>query len=140
MNGPPGPVAKESAGGGETAAVAQPSRELPAHLPLEQKDLPAPRKKNIEANVHPKKNIKLGTALDRHEEIKTTAQAGPMQSDSPGNPDSPSQGSGRLPGLAQALRFIPAMVRPEEPGMALAARAHWRELLGLRMVPVSCAK
>lgn len=98
LNGPPGPVAKESAGGGETAAVAQPSRELPAHLPLEQKDLPAPRKKNIEANVHPKKNIKLATALDRHEEIKTTAQAGPMQSDSPGNPDSPSQGSGKIAG------------------------------------------
>jgi protein TonB len=99
LEGPLGPAAKESAGGSETGAMVQASQEPPsAHLPLEQKDLPAPRKKNIEVNVHPKKNIKPATALDRHEEIKPTAQLDPAQSDSPGNPDSPWQGLGKIAG------------------------------------------
>ena len=85
LQGPLGPAVKES-------------QELPtAHLPREQKDLPAPRKKNIEA-VHPKKIIKPRTASDRHEEIKPTAQPDPAQSGSPGNPDSPSQGLGKIAG------------------------------------------
>jgi protein TonB len=84
LEGPLGPAAKES-------------RELPsAHLPQEQKDLPAPQKKNIKADVHPKKIIKPRTASDRHEEIKPTAQLDPAQSGSPGNPDSPSQGLGKI--------------------------------------------
>lgn len=99
LEGPLGPAAKESAGGSETGAMAQASQEPPsAHLPLERKDLPAPRKKNIEANVHPKKNIKPATAPARHKEIKPTAQLDPAQSDSPGNPDSPSQGLGKIAG------------------------------------------
>jgi len=99
LEGPLGPEAKESAGGSETGAMAQASQEPPSpHLPLEQKDLPAPRKKNIEAHVHPKKNIKPGAASDRHDEIKPTAKLYPAQSDSPGNPDSQSQGLGKIPG------------------------------------------
>src|SRR5208283_5869095 len=47
---------------------------------------------------------------------------------------------GRSTEPAQALRLIPAMDRPEEPAMAPAAKAHWRELLGPRMVPVFCTK
>ena len=76
--------------------AAKQSRELPgAHLPLEQKDLPAPQEKNIEANVHPKKIIKPGIASDRREQIKPTAQLEPAHS---GNPDSPSQGLGKIAG------------------------------------------
>jgi len=71
---PSGPVAKES---------------------REQKNLPTPQKKNIEADVHPKKIIKPRTASDKHEEIKPTAQPDPAQSV---NPDSPSQGSGKIAG------------------------------------------
>ncbi|MGA2027730.1 MAG: energy transducer TonB [Syntrophobacteraceae bacterium] len=74
--------------------AARESQELPsAHLPREQKDLPTPQKKNIEADVHPKKIIKPRTASDRHEEVKPTAQLDPAQS---GNPDSPSQGLGKI--------------------------------------------
>ncbi|MGO9311427.1 MAG: TonB family protein [Syntrophobacteraceae bacterium] len=92
LEGPSGPAAQES------APMVKASQELPAPLPLEQKDLPVPRKKNIEANVHPKKNIKPGAALDRREEIKPTAQFDPAQSAPPGNPDSPSQGLGKIDG------------------------------------------
>ncbi|MGA3113940.1 MAG: TonB family protein [Syntrophobacteraceae bacterium] len=103
LEGPFEPAAKESSDGSETGAVVQASQELPSTLiPPEHKDLPAPRKKNIEAVVHPKKNIKPGIASDRHEEIKTTAQRDPAQSDSPGNPDSPSQGFGKIAGTGTA--------------------------------------
>ncbi len=99
LEGHVGPAVQESAGGSETGAVEQARQELPsAHLPMEQKELPVPRKKNIEANVHPKKNIKPGTASDRHEKIKPTAQPDPAQSDSTGNPDSTSQGLGKIAG------------------------------------------
>ncbi len=99
LQGPFEPAAKESSGGSETGAVELSSRELPSKpIPPEHKDLPAPRKKNIEAVVHPKKNIKPGIASDRHEEIKTTAQLDATQSDSPGNPDSSSQGLGKIAG------------------------------------------
>jgi protein TonB len=88
-----------SALGGPLGPAAKESQEPPsAHLPLERKDLPAPPKKNIEVNVHPKKNIKHATASDRHEEIKPTAQLDPAQSDSPSNPDSTSQGLGKIAG------------------------------------------
>lgn len=79
LEGPLGPAAKQS-------AIVQASRE--------QKDWPAPEKKNIEA-VHPKKIIKPRTASDRHEEIKPTAQLDPSQS---GNPDSPLQELGKIAG------------------------------------------
>ena len=98
LDGPLGPAAQESAGGGETGSMVQASQELPAHLPLEQKDLPVPRKKNIDANIHPKKNIKPATASNRHEEIKPAVQSDPTQSGSPGNPDSPTQGLGTIAG------------------------------------------
>lgn len=99
LEGPLGPAPKESAGGSETGAMVQASQEPPSeHVPQEHKNLPVIRKKNMEANVHPKKNIKPGTASDRHEEIKPAAQPDPAQSASPGNPDSPSQGLGSIAG------------------------------------------
>ncbi|MGD0398216.1 MAG: TonB family protein [Syntrophobacteraceae bacterium] len=76
--------------------AAKEGQKLPsAHLPLEHKDLPAPRKKNIEADIPPKKIIKPRTDSDKHEEIKPTAQLDPAQS---GNPDLPSQGLGKIAG------------------------------------------
>lgn len=117
LEGPLGPAAKERAGGSETGAMVQASQELPsAHLPLEQKDLPVPRKKNIEPNVHPKKNIKPGTAPDRHEEIKLTAQLDPAQYDSPGNPDSPSQGLGKIAGTGAGTAAFSGDGPPGEAG------------------------
>jgi protein TonB len=100
LEGSLGPAAKESAGGSETSPMVQASQETPsAHLlPLEQKTLPVPRKKNTETNVHPKNNIKPATASDTHKEIKPTAQLDPAKSDSAGNPDSPSQGLGKIAG------------------------------------------
>ncbi len=83
LAGPLGPAAKES------------QKPASAHLPPEHKDLPAPRKKNIEADVPPKKIIKPRTASDKHEEIKPTAQLEPAQC---GNTDLPSQGLGKIAG------------------------------------------
>jgi TonB family protein len=98
LEGPLEPAAKDSSGGSETGAEAKASRELPSTpIPL-QKDLPVLPKKHIEAVVHPKKNIKPGTASDRHEEIKPTPQLDPAKSDSPGDPDSSSRGLGRMAG------------------------------------------
>jgi periplasmic protein TonB len=128
---PLGSAAKKSAGGSKTGAMAQASQELPrAHLPLEQKDLPVPRKKNIEADVHPKKNIKPGAASDRHEEIKPTPQLDPTQSGSPGNPDSPSQGLGKIAGTGAGTAASPGDGSPGGAGNGSGGKSSMERTFG----------
>jgi periplasmic protein TonB len=116
---------------GALGPAAQASQEPPsAHLPLEQKDSPAPRKKNIEVNVHPKKNIKPATASDRHEEIKPTAQLDPAQSDSPGNPDSTSQGLGKIAGTGPGTAASSGGGPPGEVGNGSGGKGSLERTLG----------
>jgi len=88
LKGPSEPAAKERAGGSETGARVQAIHEAPsAHPPTKQKkqkDLPAPRKNNIETDAHPKENMNLD----------------PAQSESPANQDLPGKIAGTGEGAA----------------------------------------